>query len=88
MRVARSLASTGRPSRLALPSLAGIRPVSTFMVVVLPQPLEPRKPKISPRPMAKLTLFTAVKSPKRRVRSCASMATGPSVAWRGGIASG
>ncbi|MNZ19976.1 hypothetical protein D3C78_370180 [compost metagenome] len=88
LRVARSLASTGRPSRLALPSLAGIRPVSTFIVVVLPQPLEPRKPKISPRPMAKLTLFTAVKSPKRRVRSWASMATEVSVAGRGGMMSG
>ena len=36
-----------------LPSVAGISPVRTFMVVDLPQPLEPRKPKISPRPMAK-----------------------------------
>ena len=29
-------------------SLAGSRPVSIFMVVDLPQPFEPRKPKISP----------------------------------------
>ncbi|MNE12839.1 hypothetical protein D3C80_1056590 [compost metagenome] len=88
LRVARSLASTGRPNSMALPSLAGIRPVSTFMVVVLPQPLEPRKPKISPRPMAKLTLFTAVKSPKRRVSSWASMAIVVSPSARGGICSG
>ena len=39
------------------------------MVVVLPQPLEPRKPKISPRSMRKLTWSTAMKSPKRMVRS-------------------
>jgi hypothetical protein len=44
------------------------------MVVVLPQPLEPRKPKISPRSMRKLTRSTAVKSPKRMVRPSASMA--------------
>src|SRR5690554_7492744 len=41
------------------------------MVVVLPQPLEPKKPKISPRLISKLTLLTAVKSPKRKVRSVA-----------------
>ncbi|MNH19372.1 hypothetical protein D3C79_791050 [compost metagenome] len=88
LRVARSLAFTGRPSRVALPSLAGIRPVSTFMVVVLPQPLEPRKPKISPRPMAKLTLFTAVKSPKRKVSSWASMAISALPVSRAGITNG
>ena len=33
---------------LASPSLAGNRPVSIRIVVVLPLPLEPRKPKISP----------------------------------------
>ena len=46
-----------------LPSLAGSRPVSIFMVVDLPQPLEPRKPKISPRWMRKETWSTATKSP-------------------------
>jgi hypothetical protein len=39
------------------------------MVVDLPQPLEPRKPKISPRRMRKFTWSTATKSPKRMVRS-------------------
>ena len=38
-----------------VPSLAGSSPVSIFMVVDLPQPLEPRKPKISPRWMRKST---------------------------------
>ncbi len=56
------------------PRSRGSSPVSIFMVVVLPQPLEPRKPKISPRRMRKLTRSTAVKSPKRMVRSRASMA--------------
>ncbi len=53
------------------------------MVVVLPQPVEPRKPKISPRRMRKLTWSTATKSPKRMVRSrasiAASVASSPSV---------
>src|SRR5262249_10687007 len=47
---------------------------SIFMVVVLPQPFEPRKPKISPRAMRKLTWSTATKSPNRRVRPSASIA--------------
>ena len=70
-----SLATTGWPNSRAWPPLAGSRPVSIFMVVVLPQPLEPRNPKISPRRMRKLTWSTATKSPKRIVRSCASIAT-------------
>src|SRR5512135_2925019 len=61
-----SLASIGRPNSRASPSLAGSRPVSIFIVVVLPQPFEPTKPKISPRSMVKLTRSTAVKPPQRR----------------------
>ena len=65
--------------------MAGSRPVSIFIVVDLPQPLEPRKPKISPRPMVKLTRLTAVKLPNRLVRSVASMAGSPPGSTRGGI---
>ncbi|MDT4811184.1 hypothetical protein FQZ97_441130 [compost metagenome] len=50
-----SLAFTAWPNSAQVPSLAGSRPVSIFMVVDLPQPLEPRKPKISPRSMRKFT---------------------------------
>ena len=46
---------TGSPNNMALPSVGGKRPVSIFMVVDLPQPFEPRKPKISPFSMRKLT---------------------------------
>ena len=79
--------STVRPNSQASPSLAASRPVSIFMVVVLPQPLDPRKPKISPRAMVKLTLSTAVKSPNRIVRFSARIAisSGPP-AGRGGMA--
>ena len=45
----------GLPNSLAQPLVAGSRPVSIFIVVDLPQPFEPRKPKISPRAMLKLT---------------------------------
>ena len=44
-----SFGSDWRPNSLACPSVGGNRPVSIFMVVDLPQPLAPRKPKISPR---------------------------------------
>ena len=37
------------PNSKASPLVGGRSPVSIFMVVVLPQPFEPTKPKISPR---------------------------------------
>ena len=49
-------------------------PVIIFMVVVFPQPFEPRKPKISPRSMRTLTWSTATKSPNRRVNPSVSIA--------------
>src|SRR5260370_6093124 len=65
---------TSRPSTRASPPLRGKRPVSILMTVVLPLPLGPRKPKISPFSTRKLTSLTAVKLPKRRTRFCAEMA--------------
>ena len=56
LRALMSPASTGLPNSSASPSLGGSRPVSIFIVVVLPQPLEPRNPKISPRSMVKLDI--------------------------------
>ena len=64
----------GLPNNLAQPSVTGRSPVIIFMVVVFPQPFEPRNPKISPRPMRKLTWSTATKSPNRRVSPSASIA--------------
>ena len=83
-----SVALIGLPNSSASPSLAGSRPVSIFIVVVLPQPFDPRKPKISPRLIVKLTLSTAVKSPNRRVRPRATMTGSSSSAARGGIVKG
>ena len=54
-------ASTELPNSVAVPSVGGSRPVSIFMVVDLPQPFEPRKPKISPRSIDSVTWSTAVK---------------------------
>ena len=85
IRASESLASTGLPNSIASPSVAGIRPVSIFIVVDLPQPLDPRKPKISPRSMVKFTEFTAVNFPNRRVRFLATMAGSESVLTRGGM---
>src|SRR5579884_335935 len=83
LRVAMSWASTSCPSSQACPSLAGSRPVSIF-IVVLQQPLGPRKPKITPvDPEADVS--TATKLPKRWGRSRASMATSPPHTARGGI---
>ena len=66
----RDIACIDRPAKSSASPLLGVSsPVSIFMVVVLPQPFDPTKPKISPRLMAKLTRSTAVKSPKRQVRS-------------------
>jgi hypothetical protein len=50
-----SPAASGRPNNSASPSVTGNKPVSIFIVVLLPQPLDPRKPKISPRSIRKLT---------------------------------
>ena len=69
-----SLGSIGFPNSLASPELMSSKPVSIFMVVVLPHPLEPKNPKISPRSIAKFTSLTATKSPNRRVKPVASMA--------------
>jgi hypothetical protein len=46
------------------------------IVVVLPLPFGPRKPKISPLGTSKSTASTAVKSPKRFVSPRTSMAAG------------
>src|SRR5713101_8260459 len=65
---------TSRPWTHAAPALSGKRPVSILMTVVLPLPLGPRNPKISPFSTRKLTSLTAVNLPNRRTRCSARMA--------------
>ena len=61
--------------RVAVPDVGASRPHSMRMVVDLPAPLLPRKPKISPGRTSNDTSSTATKSPKRRVRCETSMAS-------------
>src|SRR5262245_58238407 len=65
---------TSMPPTVAVPDVGASRPQSIRIVVDLPAPLLPRKPKISPRPTSKLTLSTATNWPNRRVNPRTSMA--------------
>src|SRR5579863_1857620 len=58
---------TSKPPTTARPEVGAINPHSTRMVVDLPAPLGPRKPKISPGWTSRFRSATAVKSPKRLV---------------------
>ena len=64
-RCARRLMSC--PRKLILPWFSGSAPVIRLNIVVLPAPLGPIRPKISPALTSKLTLSTATRPPKRRV---------------------
>jgi hypothetical protein len=59
---------------VAVPLFGFITPVRVLMVVVLPAPLGPKKPKSSPFFTSKLTLSTANNSPKYFVRFVTSTA--------------
>src|SRR5579884_80157 len=70
---------TSRPPTRASPSVGASSPQRMRMVVDLPAPLGPRKPKISPRATSSVTWSTAMNSPKRFTRSrswtaCSGMA--------------
>src|ERR1700722_15925835 len=62
------------PVTYPCPSVGTISVVSIRTIVVLPAPLGPSSPKTSPRRTSKLTLSTAVKAPKRLVRSLVCIA--------------
>src|SRR5215831_18339468 len=65
---------TSMPPTIAVPDVGFNSPHSILIVVDLPAPLLPRKPKISPRATSNVTLSTATKSPNRLVRPRTSMA--------------
>src|SRR6185295_1469407 len=69
---------TSKPPTMARPEVGAISPHSTRMVVDLPAPLGPRKPKISPGGTSRFKSATAVKSPKRLV-SFSMWTAGPEV---------
>src|SRR6478736_7492739 len=60
---------TSKPAIVALPEVGRLSPHNMRIAVVLPAPLAPRKPKISPLYTSKEIWSTAQKSPKRLV-SC------------------
>src|SRR3954468_17936217 len=65
---------TSTPPTIALPDVGSSKPHNIRMVVDLPAPLLPRKPKISPRRTSKVTRSTATNWPNRRVSSRTAMA--------------
>src|SRR5260370_27249293 len=66
--------ATSAPATYAWPAVGAISVVSILTIVVLPAPLGPSSPKTSPRRTSKLTWSTAVKAPKRLVRSLVCIA--------------
>ena len=58
----------GRPWMVAVPEVGVTRPTSERRVVVLPDPLGPRKPTTFPSSMSKLRSSTARTGPKSFVR--------------------
>src|SRR5687768_10311055 len=65
---------TSYPRQVPEPASARSRPHSIRMKVVLPLPFGPRKPKISPARTCREISSTTVRSPKRFVIPCTSMA--------------
>ena len=52
-----------KPATFTVPLVAGMKPVMMRMVVVLPAPLGPRKPRISPVWRGEADVATATRSP-------------------------
>src|SRR3954453_14768142 len=65
------------PSTVAVPALAGTRPVITRIVVVLPAPFGPRKPVTVPGSRAKDTSSTTVRLPYCLVSPLTLIISGP-----------
>ncbi len=78
----RDRGSTSTPPTLAEPEEGRRSPHSIRIVVDLPAPLLPRKPKISPWRTSKLRSLTATNSPKRRVSRRTSIGFIDPAPWR------
>src|ERR1039458_4201458 len=66
-----------KPATRASPEEGAKSVVSILIVVVLPAPLEPSKPKTSPALTERVRASTAVNTPKRRVRALISRTISP-----------
>src|ERR1017187_5971220 len=64
-----------KPATCASPEEGDNRVVSILIVVILPPPFEPSKPKTSPALTERVNASTAVNAPKRRVRFLISRTT-------------
>ena len=62
---------TSNPATVASPDVGRLNPQNIRIAVVLPAPLAPRKPNISPFSTSNEIPSTAVKLPNRLVRLCA-----------------
>ncbi len=80
--------TTSNPATRADPLVGGMYPVRMRMVLLLPAPFGPRRPRISPRLAWKLTSCSATRSPYCLVRWVTSIITMDLVQFRGGSSSG
>src|SRR6266404_4504198 len=72
-RVSSECSATSRPPIIARPEVGGKNPVRIRIIVVLPEPLGPSNPMISPFSTLKETWLTARVAPKYLVRSWTSI---------------
>src|SRR5215208_6834456 len=69
----RRLGAMGVPSRVTVPSVAGVSPARQWKSVLLPDPFGPIRPRISPGRMEKVAPRSAQNGPKRFERSSTLM---------------
>src|SRR6185295_1225499 len=70
------------PSTVAVPASGRRKPVIIFIVVDLPAPLGPRKPRTSPLATLRLRSWTATTAPKRLVSPAISIMAPGFGRWR------
>src|SRR5208337_946041 len=68
-RTSPACAMMSKPATRAAPDEGGKSVVNILIRVLLPAPFEPMRPKISPGKTLSDTLFTATRSPKRRLKA-------------------
>ena len=68
----RLILPSGAPSKITVPDVGRYTPVIALKHVVLPAPLGPIRPRISPRLMSNVTASSAVRPPNLTVRSLVS----------------
>lgn len=85
-RICSASVATSYPTTVARPAVGAISPQNIRMVVVLPEPFGPSRPKTSPRLIVRSSRSTATSEPKLLPSPTASTAGGPVTAAPGGAA--